>query len=220
MTEVDVRPYRPGDRAAVRNVCYETGYLGEPADWFWRDRESFADLFSGYYTDHQPHRASVVEIDGAVSGYLLGCVSGAAARASAAAFTRNIVRRGIAFRRGTAGVIWRTIGDSLFDTIKGRTKPSDLEFDDPRYPAHLHIDLLPIARGQGAGRRMINGWLDGLRSESVPGCYLQTMVENTNAIAFFEAVGFRPHGDVHLIPGFRTRTGQRHHLLTMVIDLI
>ena len=214
-----VRSYQPGDRAAVRSVCWETGYMGEPADWFWRDRESFADLFSGYYTDQLPHQASVVEVDGVVSGYLLGCASGSTARASAGAFTRNIVRRGIAFRRGTAGVIWRTISDSVFDTITGRTKPRDLEFDDPRYPAHLHIDLLPAARGQGAGRRMINDWLDRLRTESVPGCHLQTLAENTNAIAFFQAVGFRRHGDIHLVPGFRTRTGRRHHLLTMVIDL-
>ena len=72
-----VRPYRTEDRAGVRRVCFETGYMGDPVAWQWRDRESFADLFSGWYTDHAGADALVV-VDGdgdrsEVLGYLLGC---------------------------------------------------------------------------------------------------------------------------------------------------
>ena len=48
---VNIRPYETRDRARVRKVCYLTGYMGDPVDWLWRDRESFADMFTGYYTD-------------------------------------------------------------------------------------------------------------------------------------------------------------------------
>ncbi|HEV2309501.1 MAG TPA: GNAT family acetyltransferase, partial [Acidimicrobiia bacterium] len=58
-----VRPYDVGDRAAVRDVCYRTGYMGEPIDWQWRDESSFADLFCGYYPDGEPESAFVVEAD-------------------------------------------------------------------------------------------------------------------------------------------------------------
>jgi len=27
-----IRPYRPGDRAAVRAICADTGFLGQPID--------------------------------------------------------------------------------------------------------------------------------------------------------------------------------------------
>ena len=68
-----IRPYESRDREAVRRVCFETGYMGDPIAWQWRDAESFADLFTSYYTDHEPESATVVEIDGRVVGYLLGC---------------------------------------------------------------------------------------------------------------------------------------------------
>src|SRR5437870_9756007 len=77
--DVVVRPYVHEDRAAVRHICFQTGYMGEPADFMWRDRESWADMFSGYYTDVEPDSAFVVEIDGSVSGYLLGAVDWCAA---------------------------------------------------------------------------------------------------------------------------------------------
>jgi hypothetical protein len=42
------------------------------------------------------------------------------------------------------------------------------------------------------------------------------MAENAGAIAFFEAVGFRRHGDPAHAPGFRTREGGRMHVQLMV----
>jgi ribosomal protein S18 acetylase RimI-like enzyme len=217
--DVVVRAYRPADRGRVREICFLTGYMGEPADWFWRDRESFADMFSGYYTDREPESASVVEIDGVVSGYLLGCVDSTKAWNPANVAGRHIVQRGIAFRPGTARVIWRTIRDGLGEVVRRRHELDDLEFSDPRYPAHLHIDLLPNARGVGAGTRLMHRWLDRLRASGVQGCHLQTMAENTSAIAFFTACGFEPAGGTPRIPGVRSRTGGRLHSQAMVQSL-
>jgi GNAT superfamily N-acetyltransferase len=217
--DVVVRPYVSADRAQVRRICFETGYMGEPADWFWRDAESFADMFSGYYTDCEPESAFVVEIDGVVSGYLLGAIDASAAWNPAAVGGRHVLRRGIAFRPGTAPFVWRFMKDGLADVARRRVKVSDLDFADPRWPSHLHIDLLPVARGRGAGRRLVAGWLERLRAARVEGCHLQTVAENANAIAFFEVVGFRRFGAPQLIPGFRSPTGARHRIQTMVCDL-
>ena len=217
--QVTIRPYRAEDRAAVRDVCYGTGYLGRPIDWQWFDVESFADMFSGYYTDREPESALVVEIDGVVRGYLLGCIDSERASSAGAAAARHIVRRGIALRPGTATVVWRTVGDALVDIAKRRFDPRDLEFSDPRWPAHLHIDLLPDARGRGAGRRLVQRWLDSLRDRGVVGCHLQTFAENTGAIAFFESVGFRRHGPPAIVQGLRSPSGERLHTQVMVQDL-
>ena len=211
-----MRAYTPADRERVREICFVTGYMGEPADWYWRDRESFADMFSGYYTDREPESASVVEIDGVVSGYLLGCIDSTKAWNPASVAGRHIVRRGIAFRRGTAGTVWRTIGDGLGEIALRRHELDHLEFSDPRFPAHLHIDLLPQARGIGAGSQLIHRWLDKLRSLGVSGCHLQTMAENESAIAFFTACGFARAGGTPQIPGLRSKTGGRLHLQAMV----
>jgi GNAT superfamily N-acetyltransferase len=61
----------------------------------------------------------------------------------------------------------------------------------PRWPAHLHIDLLPEGRGRGLGRRLMEGWLARLRRVR--------------------------QGAPHPAPGFRTREGRRRmHVQWMV----
>jgi ribosomal protein S18 acetylase RimI-like enzyme len=222
MADVLVRPYAPSDRPAVRRICHRTGFLGEPADWMWRDEASFADAFSGYYTDHEPESASVAELDGEVVGYLLGCRDSRRATDPAVVIARSVVRRGIALRPGTAPTIWRSVADLVTDVARRRVVPSDYGLDPATlaaYPAHLHINLLPAARGSGVGSRMVRAWLDQLRREGVPGCHLTTMVENTGAVAFFEAMGLRRHGEPVVAPGERTRSGERTHILRMVTEL-
>ncbi len=217
--ELVVRPYAPSDRDPVREVCFRTGYMGDPVDWQWRDRESFADMFSGYYTDREPGSAFVVEVEGRASGYLLGCLDSATAWNPGSVAARHILRRGIAFRPGTAHTVWRTLGDGAVDLAARRVKLSDLEFSDARWPAHLHIDLLPEARGQGAGRRLVESWFTRLRTHGITGCHLQTMAENTGAVAFFSAVGFRRLGAPVLVPGLRLRSGGRMHSQVMVTEI-
>ena len=121
---------------------------------------------------------------------------------------------------GTAGFVWRSAWDIVTDVMTGKIRPSDrkLEFD-PRWPAHLHIDLLQEAIGRGAGSALMRIWLDRLRYLKVPGCHLGTLAENHRAIAFFEAMGFRKEGNNPPVPGERTRDGKRLHSQLMVQEL-
>jgi len=218
--EFTIRPYAPGsDRSGVRDVCFRTGYLGEPVDWQWRDQESFADIFTSYYTDAEPASAFVIDRAGVVCGYLLGCLDSRQAWKPQAIAGRHLLRRGLAFRPGTAPVIWRTLGDTLVDVALRRVAVEDLEFSDDRWPAHLHIDLLPEARGQGLGRQLMRCWFDLLRARGVRGCHLQTFAENWTALAFFESMGFVRHRDPVLTPGLRSRAGTRLHLQVMAQDV-
>ena len=59
------------------------------------------------------------------------------------------------------------------------------------YPAHLHIDLLERARGQGLGRLLIERLLADLRARGVRGVHLDVAVDNTNAAAFYRHLGFQ-----------------------------
>ncbi len=67
-----IRGYRRSDREAVRKLCCETGFLGEPIDPVYQDRELFADFLTTYYTDHEPESSFLLEVDGEIRGYLLG----------------------------------------------------------------------------------------------------------------------------------------------------
>src|SRR2546430_9635457 len=71
-SQYSIRSYQASDRGAVRKLCCETGFLGDPIDPVFQDRELFADFLTTYYTDHEPESSFVLEIDGEIRGYLLG----------------------------------------------------------------------------------------------------------------------------------------------------
>lgn len=214
MRSVSVRPYTPDDRARVRHICFVTGYMGDPVDWLWRDEESFATVFSGYYTDAEPESALVVDVDGEVAGYLLGCVDTATAWDPAKVVGRQVLRRWLLLRPGTARFMWRSLADAALDAASGRLPPTRVI--DPRWPAHLHINLLHSARGCGAGSALMHAWLDRLRERGSAGCHIETLAENHRAIAFFEATGFVREGAPARVPGMRSPAGGRHHVQVMV----
>src|ERR1700751_2203503 len=70
--DFQVRNYRQSDRDSVRTLCGETGFLGNPIDPVFEDRELFADFLTDYYLKHEPDSAFVVTKDNVVKGYLLG----------------------------------------------------------------------------------------------------------------------------------------------------
>ena len=200
--EIAIRPYRDADRAAVRAIAHHTGYMGDPADWFWRDVTSFADIWTSYYVDCEPESALIAEREGRVLGYLLGCVDSVRAPSPAAALTRHTIRRLLFFRPGTAPFLWRAV----WDTARERHLPSG-ELTDSRWPSHLHMNLLREARGRGVGGRLMQAWFTRLRAVGSPGCHLGTLVENSAAMAFFSRMGFRHFGAPVLVPGMRLRSG-------------
>lgn len=206
-------------------MCFETGYMGDPVAWQWRDADSFADLFSGWYTDDAGDDALVVVgeedgdhgDDGEVLGYLLGCRDTRQVPAPGRLAAHHLLRRGLLVRPGTAGVLWRTLADVARVAVTTRSLPAEVV--DERWPAHLHIDLLPAARGGGIGRQLMTRWLDSLRADGIAGCHLTTWAENDGAIAFFEAMGFRREGPPQPMPGLRSPEGSRHHSQLMVQSL-
>ena len=58
------------------------------------------------------------------------------------------------------------------------------------YPAHLHIDLLPSAQGQGWGRALMDRFLAQLRAAGVAGVHLGVATVNLRAVAFYARLGF------------------------------
>ena len=214
MSELAIRSYRDGDRDAIRALAYATGYMGSSPAFYWTHRESFAEIWTRYYTDEEPESLFVADDGGRAVGYLTGCVDSARAASPARAIVLGSLRHALFVRPGTAGFLWRAIADTI---VQGGAPEGGL--DDPRWPAHLHINLAPEARGRGAGAGLMRAWLDRLRGLGVSGCHLGTLHENRNAIGFFERMGLRRHGEPQLTPGLRSPEGGRLHAQLMVIDL-
>lgn len=59
-----------------------------------------------------------------------------------------------------------------------------------QYPAHLHIDLVARAQGQGLGRKMMETMLEELQQHNVAGVHLEMHPTNYRALAFYLKLGF------------------------------
>ena len=59
-----------------------------------------------------------------------------------------------------------------------------------KYPAHLHIDILPDYQSKGIGSKLIKAFCDNLREQNVKGVMLIVGTENEGARRFYERNGF------------------------------
>ena len=143
-----IRPYRPEDREAVREICRRTAYRNRGSTAVIEDGELFADYWTKYYTDHEPESAFVVEEEGEVIGYLLGC-------ADATVFHRVMARRIVP--SVLARAVFRLVTFQYRDPKTRRMLYWLLRYgwqEDPsipldRYPAHYHCNILRKGIGKG-----------------------------------------------------------------------
>ena len=179
-----IRSYKGSDRDAIRRLCCETGFLGEPIDPVYSDRELFADFLTTYYTDKEPESSFVVEREGELCGYLLG--SRKPLRNQLYAFWQNISlflkvlgryprynERSRRFIRWTITHGWREVPAA------------------PRRVPHFHINLLPEARKMSTTRALMSAYLSYLYRCGEKRVYGQIVTfESRRGEKMFERYGF------------------------------
>jgi hypothetical protein len=179
-----IRSYRATDREAVRRLCCETGFLGEPIDPVYEDRQLFADFLTTYYTDWEPESSFVIETNGEICGYLLG--SRKPLRNQLYAFWQNVSLfikvigryfryndRSRRFIRWTVMHGWREV-------------PAR-----PRRVPHFHINLLPDARKMSTTRALMSAYLSYLYRCGEKRVYGQIVTfESRRGEKMFERYGF------------------------------
>ena len=179
-----IRSYRASDREAVRRLCCETGFLGEPIDPVYQDRELFADFLTTYYTDKEPESSFVVEADGELCGYLLG--SRKPLRNQLYAFWQNV---SLFFK-----VIGRYFGynDRSRRFIRWTVMHGWREVPArPRRVPHFHINLLADARKMSTTRALISAYLSYLYRCGEKRVYGQIITfESRRGEKMFERYGF------------------------------
>ncbi|MHA6760878.1 GNAT family N-acetyltransferase [Streptacidiphilus sp. PAMC 29251] len=182
-----IRPYRPADHDAMYDICVRTGHAGKDASGLYTDPRILPDIFTGPYLALEPQLAFVLaDAEDRAIGYVIGT-------ADTPAFVA-------AYReRWLPTVAARYPEGSGTGLEAGRIQelhhPEWMWREDlVDYPAHLHIDLLPEAQGQGAGRAMIERFLAALRAAGVARVHLGMSTANTGARAFYDRLGFQELG--------------------------
>ena len=182
-----IRQARPEDRAALFSICLLTADGGTDGSALYSDPDYPGLVWSVPYLAFAPEHAFVLEDGDAVLGYVVG-----------AADTR-------AFERRLDANWWPTLAEkyagreaatkhdkNVLDRIRA-PKHGNASLSE-RYPAHLHINLLPAAQSGGWGRRMIETELDSLRKAGVEAMHLGLSLTNDRAYGFYKHIGLSEIG--------------------------
>jgi len=186
MEEVIIRKFKAEDRESVRDISWETAFIGDPASAFFSGKSILADFLTLYFTDYEPDSCVVAVFNSRVVGYLIGCQD---TRGLASIFKKKILA-GLLARFVFSGAFLRLknlrlIFNLVRSSFKGEFNMGEVSSD---YPATLHINLKKDFRGRGAGARLILAFQDYLVSKGVKGLHLATM--SSAAGAFFSRQGF------------------------------
>jgi GNAT superfamily N-acetyltransferase len=164
---VVIRRYKPEDRAAIRQICCDTGFLGNPIEAIFTDREIFADLFTNPYLNYSADCAWVADDGGRVVGYLLGSVSRSfnyALMYSGLQTTMKMITRAAKGCYATHPRSWHFIRWLLTSGYREQPK-------HPDKAAHLHLNVEKSHRGRGLGLRLWRAFEQQLETAGVRNCY-------------------------------------------------
>jgi GNAT superfamily N-acetyltransferase len=179
-----IRPYHPSDLGALYRVCLRTGDSGSDATALYRDPELLGHIYVAPYAVFEPDLCFVLALDGAPCAYVLGTRDSTAFEQRCQQDWYPVLRQ-----RYPLPAPQDACPDA--DLIRRIHRPAAPPNPDlAGYPAHLHIDLLPEAQGQGLGRQLINTFTTRLRALGVPGVHLGVGARNQRAQGFYAHVGF------------------------------
>lgn len=166
-------------------IAYQTGFFGASAASYFPDAALFGALWMGPYFGGSGFTGAgaagfVAELGADVLGYVVGAADhGAYQRALTAVVARHL-----------------TSTRPTLDTLRSAAyllraaQSASPHADWAAYPAHLHLNLLPAARGLGLGRRLLDAHLVTLGGLGVPGVQISTTTENRAAMTLYGRAGF------------------------------
>jgi GNAT superfamily N-acetyltransferase len=210
-TTTQIRPYEPGDRAAVRQICSDTADAGRPIERFFPDREVFADVLTNYYTGFEPQSVFVAETNGEVVGYVTGSVD-------TKQFLRAMMWRigpGVLLKALFRGTLWHPQAVRLFRANIGMWMKNGYRTGRTldNYPAHLHVNVRDGFRGQQLGKQLVEMFCERARAVGARGVHAGVSAENLRGRQFFEELGFI---ELHREPRFRKPDGAGEILYTIL----
>ena len=183
---VTLRSVRPDDLEALYRICLVTGASGQDASSLHNDPKLLGHIYAAPYAVLEPEQSLVAEDDEGVAGYLVG--------------TLDTNRFAALLERDWWPALREHYNDPSLDlTPADRSRIVAIrqpEVNPPhlvaRYPAHIHMNLLPRVRGQGIGTALVQQWVAKAQVARVPGIHLGANAGNTGGIAFWTKAGFTP----------------------------
>ncbi len=180
-----IRKYQSTDLEALYNICLLTGDSGQDASTQYTDPKLLGHFFAAPYAHFEPNLVFLLTDEIGVCGYVLGTSNSTLF----ANFINQVWLPPLQKQYPLSTNTNKEFKDAWLIKLlhRGYILPEHAK----EYPAHLHIDLLPRAQGQGMGKKLMQVFIEQLQVLGVPGLHLGVGAGNTTAIGFYEHFGFR-----------------------------
>ncbi len=183
---VKIRPYRPDDLEDLYSIALATGEAGADASALYSNPRLVGEVFAAPYAVLSPATAFVLEDAAGVAGYVLGALDTRAFETACEESWWPNLRPRIVDPTGVDPETWTR--DQRLSWFIHHPRPTPSRIAAP-FPSHLHIDLLPRARGAGWGKSMLDIWFETARSLGSSGVHLGVSVANARALRFYRIYG-------------------------------
>ena len=185
MADFSIRSYKSADTSAVYEICLKTGNSGQDATHLFSDPLVLGHIYVGPYMEFEPQSVFILEDDQGPCGYIMGVLDSQTYYQWMHSEWLPKIR--VDYKKPTGNPdIWdetEKITNLLFHPESQRLLPD--------FPAHLHIDLLSGAQGEGQGKLMMDRFIDYLRYNKIPGVHLELSSKNDRAFNFYRKYGMQ-----------------------------
>ena len=184
---ITIRDYQAEFLPDLYRICLETGNSGNDASAEFTDPELLGAFYAAPYAVLEPDLVFVLQDEIGICGYILGTRDSQAYATWMNHEWLPAWRAKHPLRIADGSPETLSYQERIVGLIHHGYHPYDCLLE---YPAHLHIDLLARAQGQGWGRALMHAFLERLRELEVPGVHLGVGKSNSGAIQFYERLGF------------------------------
>jgi len=191
-----IRKYLPKDRPFVEFIQFETWNLGKSASLLADDEKKFHKEIK-YYLEREPQSCFVAVDKGKVVGYLLGCLDDKNHEESINAFLWHSIKLffQLPFMSKRDRRHWFGMIKMIFNAVLGKSE--DAKFRTPPNSGHIHINLLPEARGKGAGSKLLKAFFKYAKSKNVKTIHADSWITRLNPNKnFWIKNGFKEYSKV------------------------
>lgn len=182
-----IRQVRPTDVDSLYAISLATGFEGGDASHLYADPRLMGHIYSAPYAVLEPSLALVVEDSRGIAGFAVGAIDTETWESRLESEWWPALREGHADPDEAARESW-SADQRRASMIHHPTRtPAEIS---GRYPAHLHLNLLPHIQGKGVGMVLFENWRQLAVAKGAKQFHVAINRANIGAIRFWKKVGF------------------------------
>ncbi len=182
-----IRPFHTDDLGALYTISLATGSAGDDASHLYADPRLIGHIYSAPYALLEPDLAFVVEDQHGVAGFVVGTADTIGWQDKLERLWWPSLRKEYALPPHAEASRWSHDQRRIVMIHRPTPTPAGVA---GRFPAHLHLNLLPRLRGHGLGRRLFNHWLTALARYGATATHVAVNRANSGALQFWDRMGF------------------------------